>query len=111
MVKRSKYVIGKQLPSDHVLHHTAAVATACTLESLVAPMGPHHIEALRADPDLPYYIEAAREAEANAREMRAWLESLQQSERVCLTCGDPLHGRADRRYCSGACRVAAHRSR
>lgn len=29
--------------------------------------------------------------------------------RACSVCGEPLQGRADKRYCSGACRVAAHR--
>lgn len=30
--------------------------------------------------------------------------------RCCRRCGRPLSGRADRRYCSDACRVAAHRA-
>lgn len=29
-------------------------------------------------------------------------------ERVCLECGEPLHGRADQKFCSDACRTAYH---
>ena len=30
--------------------------------------------------------------------------------RHCARCGERLHGRRDARYCSGACRMAAHRA-
>jgi hypothetical protein len=33
------------------------------------------------------------------------------THRPCDECGAPLLGRRDRRFCSGACRVAAHRRR
>jgi ferredoxin len=33
------------------------------------------------------------------------------TDRACVACGAPLRGRRDRRFCSGACRVAAHRRR
>jgi hypothetical protein len=31
--------------------------------------------------------------------------------RTCTECGDGIDGRADRRFCSTRCRVAAHRAR
>jgi hypothetical protein len=33
------------------------------------------------------------------------------TDRACEECGGPVRGRSDRRFCSGACRVAAHRGR
>jgi hypothetical protein len=33
------------------------------------------------------------------------------TDRGCQECGAPLRGRPDRRFCSGACRVAAYRRR
>jgi ferredoxin len=33
------------------------------------------------------------------------------TDRACEECGGPVRGRRDRQFCSGACRVAAHRRR
>jgi len=33
------------------------------------------------------------------------------SGRVCEQCDEPMMGRADKRYCSPRCRVAAHRAK
>lgn len=57
---------------------------------------------------LPEWIERLRVAEDGLRFRRLQLEAL-QAERRCPTCGAGVAGRADRIYCSGKCRVAAHR--
>lgn len=35
-------------------------------------------------------------------------ESVEESEKACLECGTPIRGRADKKYCSDACRNAYH---
>lgn len=30
--------------------------------------------------------------------------------RRCAVCGEPVHGRVDKRFCSAKCRVVAHRA-
>ncbi len=47
-----------------------------------------------------------------AASFRAWgiVDSRPPAERPCAHCGNEIPGgRADRKYCTGACRVAAHR--
>lgn len=56
-----------------------------------------------------------RNADFNLRPLQALIDKLAAAkppvERPCAHCGNeiPAGGRADRKYCSAACRVAAHR--
>jgi len=60
---------------------------------------------------LPQLIDRARASERAARDVRLWFEALaSQGERSCPVCGSAVRGRADRLYCSGACRQKAHRA-
>jgi predicted nucleic acid-binding Zn ribbon protein len=35
-------------------------------------------------------------------------ESIEEDDKACLECGTPIRGRADKKYCSDACRNAYH---
>ena len=55
-----------------------------------------------------YCSEACRHALMRAQRR----ERARESEvRSCQQCGEPMTGRADRKYCSARCRVAAHRAK
>jgi len=36
------------------------------------------------------------------------LQETQENNRVCVTCGDPITGRSDKRFCSDYCRNSMH---
>jgi hypothetical protein len=62
----------------------------------------------------PSMIENLRKREADVRRFRVELEQRMAGQaRTCAGpgCETAVYGRADRRYCSTTCRVAAHRSR
>jgi hypothetical protein len=62
----------------------------------------------------PTMIDDLREREGNLRRLRVELEHRMAGQaRICDRpgCETVVYGRADRRYCSTTCRVAAHRSR
>ena len=55
-------------------------------------------------------IEDLRKGEAMTRKLRERLEALRNtSARECPSCGRPVVGRSDAIYCTGSCRVKAHR--
>lgn len=57
------------------------------------------------------WIAELRAGEASIRRLRKRLETLRDDvERKCGWCGGPVAGRADATYCSGNCRVKAHRA-
>ena len=74
---------------------------------------PRNWPKVSASPALPDAIEELEQVEANARRLRLFLESLRDGmpARTCESCGKDMYGRADQRYCSGACRQQAHRKR
>ncbi|MCK1801477.1 hypothetical protein MTQ12_00180 [Brevibacterium sp. R8603A2] len=46
---------------------------------------------------------------SNSCRQKIYAGAEEQNERPCAHCGELMTGRADRRYCSSRCRVAAHR--
>jgi hypothetical protein len=57
----------------------------------------------------PWMIEELAKGERSLREWRLHLESLLADEpRTCARCRTPMSGRADKKYCSDACRIEAH---
>jgi hypothetical protein len=62
--------------------------------------------------DVPWWTEVLGEAERSVRQLRHQLELLGAGEqRTCHGCSRPMTGRANRRYCTDACRQRAYRSR
>ena len=60
---------------------------------------------------LDEWIAGLRVGETGMRRLRKRLEALRDSAtRLCPVCGRPVAGRADAVYCSGNCRVRAHRN-
>lgn len=60
---------------------------------------------------LPFWIEALREAEASTRLLRRRLESMVEgTSRTCPICSRDVVGRADRTYCGATCRKRAGRA-
>jgi IS5 family transposase len=59
------------------------------------------------------WLEGLRRRETVYREARIRLEALRSGEILpeCKRCGETIVGRADARYCSTRCRVAAHRAK
>ena len=58
----------------------------------------------------PWMIEELAKGERSIRRYRLHLEALLADEpRTCARCRQPIAGRADRKFCSDACRIAAHR--
>jgi RNA polymerase-binding transcription factor DksA len=59
---------------------------------------------------VPTWIELVRDGERQLRQLRSRLEALQEGDaRRCAACGQPISGRADRRYCGATCRQRSHR--
>jgi len=57
----------------------------------------------------PWMIEELAKGERSLREWRLHLESLLADDpRTCARCRTPMSGRADKKYCSDACRIEAH---
>ncbi|GGA59360.1 hypothetical protein GCM10011490_06700 [Pseudoclavibacter endophyticus] len=71
-------------------------------------MPPEYVEALVAEPDI---VPALRAHETALRQFRKRVEALQNGEpgTECERCGKRFHARRGARFCSTACRVAAHR--
>lgn len=68
--------------------------------------------ALSGDHELQGAIDSIRHRESDLRELRLRLEALQSdSGAMCDRCGEPFYARANAKYCSSTCRVAAHRER
>jgi len=79
----------------------------------VLPDAAIHLELSRLDREqMPWWIEALREAETNIRRLRGQLEAvLTNEDRHCPVCGTAVTGRADQVYCGAACRQRARRAR
>lgn len=75
-------------------------------------MDERYTDAVRPE-DRSAAIAEAREKEAEQRQHRLRLEALRDSGLVpeCEHCEGEFVGRADARFCSTRCRVAAHRAR
>ncbi len=60
----------------------------------------------------PWMIDELAKSERSLRRWRLHLEALLADEpRMCARCRKPMAGRADRKFCSDECRIAAHRSK
>ena len=60
----------------------------------------------------PWMVEELAKGERLTRRYRLHLEALLADEpRTCARCQQPIAGRADRRFCSDACRIAAHHAK
>ena len=60
---------------------------------------------------LPWWIDALKEAETDVRRLRGQLEALLLDQpRHCGMCERPVSGRPDRRYCSATCRQRGRRA-
>jgi hypothetical protein len=74
-------------------------------------------DALYLDARSDLYYAAQRCCACFARHRYRYVQKARQIEREgkqaavssCAHCGEPLTGRSDRKFCSGKCRVAAHR--
>jgi hypothetical protein len=61
---------------------------------------------------IAWWVERLTEGERSIRKLRLRLVELDNAEQTtCRTCGGPVFGRADARYCSAACRQKAYRQR
>jgi hypothetical protein len=59
---------------------------------------------------MPVWIEQLRDAEAGIRQLRLALQAMvDEVERVCIVCGTPIVGRADKVLCSATCRKRFNR--
>lgn len=67
--------------------------------------------AARMAPQVARAAHAEVQARARVRARQKRLEAASAEERWCEACGGglPVESRANRRWCSGACRVAGHR--
>jgi hypothetical protein len=52
-----------------------------------------------------------RERATQLRQVADRLDASRVADRTCPGCGQPMGGRADRRWCSSACRQRAYRRR
>jgi hypothetical protein len=82
--------------------------------TVMGTVDPNIVETTLRDADeatLSKLIDALARKEAKLRAFRLRVEALRTGEaRVCPSCGRGVVGRADRVYCSTACRVRAHRA-
>src|SRR4051812_23939004 len=60
----------------------------------------------------PWWVDHLAASERAIRELRHRIEALttDHHQRTCNQCGMPISGRSDRKFCSDACRIKAHRA-